>query len=112
MAVVVPMALLLLVAYGLDDLKGPHDPNSCYGSNNSYGANGFTCFNERPLWFSKGSYALGALMAPMALLSLMAPTASMGPYNSPHESNMTDGPSRSKGSCATNNSRVYSRLWQ
>ena len=23
-----------------------HDPNRCHGSNNSYGANGFICFNE------------------------------------------------------------------
>ena len=46
MALVVPMALLLQVAYGLDELKGPHGPNSYYGCNNSYGANGFTCFNE------------------------------------------------------------------
>ena len=37
------VALLLLVAYGTDDLEGPHDTISYYGSYNSYGANGFTC---------------------------------------------------------------------
>ena len=106
------VALLLLVAYGTDDLEGPHDTISYYGSYNSYGANGFTCLMNDLYDFFKGFYALGVLMDPMAVLPPMTSTASMGPYKSPHESNMTDGPSRSKGSCATNNSRVYSRLWQ
>ena len=75
----VHVVLLLLVAYGTDDLEGPHDTISYYGSYNSYGANGFTCLMNDLYDFFKGFYALGVLMDPMAILPPMTSTASMGP---------------------------------
>ena len=58
----VHVVLLLLVAYGTDDLEGPHDTISYYGSYNSYGANGFTCLMNDLYDFLKGFYAQDAAL--------------------------------------------------